>query len=129
MIAASISFLSSFFSSLLARRFEPVRFEDVAQLSRDGGVGDHHTDLAALIELGAPKALTADEGARAVADDRPRVEAQRLQRPHADRVASALELPDHPDIDAGGRLRLQQLDERRILDVDVVDQQLPFGAS
>src|SRR5688572_6870822 len=72
---------------LAGRRFKPIRFEDVAQLSRDGDVGDHDPDFAALIELGTAQALAADERARAVANDRPRVQPQRLERPNANRIA------------------------------------------
>src|SRR5262245_9865196 len=45
---------------LAGGRLEPVRLEDVAQLSGDGAVGDHYADLAALIEFRAPQTLTAD---------------------------------------------------------------------
>src|SRR5262245_56929961 len=111
-----------------ARRFQPVELEDIAQLPRHGAVGDHDADLAALIELGPPQTLATDESARAVADDRPGMEAQRFERAHVDPVARAFELADDTHIDAGRGLLLQQLDEIRILDVDVVDEQLPSGA-
>ncbi len=49
-------------------------------------------------------------------------------RPHGNCVAGGLELADHPDIDTARGLLLEQLDELRVLDVHVIDQQLMLGA-
>ena len=47
----------------------------------------------------------------------------RLERPHVDFLRS-LALADHAHVHAGSRLCLEQLDEQRVLEVDVVDQDL-----
>src|SRR5581483_11341754 len=93
----------------------PILLEDALHLPDDSLVVDDDADLAALLELELPQALTADERAPAVADDR--ADVQPLAGIFFDGelvlVFLRSELADDPDVDAGfGALREQPHDGR-----------------
>ena len=94
----------------------------------DGRVVDDQSDLAPVFELDLAQALAADERARAVADDGAHVQAHAVSvRTSMPRIL-ALHAADHAHRHALGGALLQQLDDRRVLDLGVVDRELLPGA-
>src|SRR5262249_49669933 len=118
------------FLQLLSAAFglRPVLLEDLEHLIDDAVVSDDDPELAALVELDAAKALTAEKRALAVADDRADVEA--LARVLLARdVPLRLDLADHAHVDAFAPLLHQNLQHRIVAHLGIVDEQLPARAA
>ena len=93
-------------------------------------VADDDADLAAAVELQLAQALAADERGRAVADDRPHVQAQAGSLRASTPATPLLDLADDPDLDAGlARAPASSLQHQPVADLGVVDQQLLLRAA